>query len=266
MIFAGAFIAIMIIIGMIYFIQRNKVIAEANRKLDHLNSKLKEQALRDPLTKLHNRRFVTEIHEKIAATVVRRKSSAVDDKQRIGLVLLDIDHFKQINDNYGHDIGDQVLIEVASLLQQVLRKGDIAVRWGGEEFLVILFDTNQQGLNLFCERILSLMNTTPIKMGEGSNLVTLSMGHTLFPFVETDPHGLSWDESLKLIDRLLYIAKEQGRNQAVGISKDPNTTNDGELNKAQKRAILELVADTNPQDLLQAGFVLTSIESQTFNH
>lgn len=223
MILFAVILVLLIGAGLFYMVSRNKIIAVKNHKLDVLNKKLKEQALRDPLTKLHNRRFIGEIQDKLASTVVRRKATENMAKNKIGLVLLDIDHFKRINDEHGHDIGDDVLIKVSNDLTNNLRNGDIAVRWGGEEFLIVLFDTNLDGVRQFCQRMLEVRNSTKIKSSDVEIPVTMSMGYALFPFSEQDQHWLSWDESVKLVDNLLYIAKESGRNQAVTIcaqSKD----------------------------------------------
>lgn len=211
-----ALLAVLIAIGFVFLYNRNKAIAAANAKLDELNARLKQQALRDPLTSLHNRRFIAEVQDKLVNAVMRRKNHDVH-KAKIGLVLLDIDHFKKINDQYGHDVGDEVLVRVSSDLVNTLRGGDIAARWGGEEFLVVLLDTNVEGVRAFCERLLTLRNASVIPLGQTSGKVTMSMGYTLIPFADDASESLSWNESIKLVDKLLYIAKEHGRNQAVSI-------------------------------------------------
>ncbi|NVJ61463.1 MAG: GGDEF domain-containing protein [Gammaproteobacteria bacterium] len=250
MMISAVLIGIVIAIALFHLYQRNKIIAQKNSTLDQLNSKLKEQALRDPLTKLHNRRFIGEIQEKIAATVVRRQVTQ-HSQDKIGLVLLDIDHFKKINDDFGHDIGDKVLINISNELTGNLRKGDIAVRWGGEEFLVIMFDTDIEGVQHFCKRILDRRNKESMQVEDVSIKVTMSMGYALFPFSDLDQHWLTWDDSTKLVDRLLYISKDKGRNQATTLHSSDKTVSD-----AKKLVLMNLDAQHGESELEKHGLRL----------
>ena len=245
-----AILAVIIAIGLFFLYNRNKAIAAANIKLDELNGRLKQQALRDPLTNLHNRRFIGEMQDKLVSTVMRRKNQD-EQRNKIGLVLLDIDHFKKINDQYGHDVGDQVLVRISNDLVKNLRDGDIAARWGGEEFLVILFDTNSEGVRAFCERILTQRNSNTMQLGETSGKVTMSMGFTLIPFWEGSTESLSWNESVKLVDKLLYTAKENGRNQAVSI-----TLTSAELSVEAKQLLLNSDNHIDYESLKAHGILL----------
>lgn len=244
------FLSALIAIGLLFLYNRNKAIAAANIKLDELNGRLKQQALRDPLTNLHNRRFVGEMQDKLVSTVMRRKGHDAQ-KNKIGLVLLDIDHFKMINDQYGHDAGDEVLVRISNDLVNNLRDGDIAARWGGEEFLVILFDTNIEGVRAFCDRILALRNSNTIQLAETQRKVTMSMGYALIPLLEDSRKSLTWNESVKLIDRLLYIAKDNGRNQAVSI-----TLASAELTTDAKQLMLSSEKHVDYELLKEHGLIL----------
>lgn len=252
-----AFLAGIIAIGLFFLYNRNKAIAAANTKLDELNGRLKQQALRDPLTNLHNRRFIGEMQDKLVSTVMRRKNHD-EQKNKIGLVLLDIDHFKMINDQYGHDVGDQVLIRVSNDLVKNLRDGDIAARWGGEEFLVILFDTNIEGVRAFCDRILALRSSSPIQLAETTGKVTMSMGYTLIPLGEDSRGNLSWNESVKLIDKLLYIAKDNGRNQAVSL-----TLARAELSTETKQLLLNSDKHVDYELLKEHGVLLEFLHPES---
>ncbi|TQV72324.1 GGDEF domain-containing protein [Aliikangiella marina] len=202
---------------LIFFYSRNKLITEKNTKLDQLNAKLQEQAFRDPLTKLQNRRFLKEIQPRMESSVIRRVHKDSDSKQKLGIVILDIDHFKNINDQFGHDIGDTVIKNFADILTTNLREGDIAIRWGGEEFFVTLFDTDILGVETFCQRIMQTCNQETMKIDEHEIKVTASLGYALFPLISDNPDWFNWNEAMRLIDTYLYAAKKEGRNCSVTV-------------------------------------------------
>jgi two-component system cell cycle response regulator len=153
----------------------------------------------DPLTGLYNRRHLD-------LELARRRSDAVRHGDPLCLLLLDLDHFKEINDTYGHPAGDLVIRAFADLLRAELRAGDVAGRWGGEEFMVILPRTDLDGAVEVGERIRSAAAAEPIA-GEGAQItVTVSGGCALGP-------GASPEAMLRVADACLYQAKLSGRNR-----------------------------------------------------
>ena len=136
------------------------------------------------------------------------------------LLLIDIDHFKRINDHHGHAAGDTVLVETARRLRTTLRDGDLIVRWGGEEFLVVAHALSQVQLEALAQRLLCAVADKPVPLdgaAAGTTVaVTASIGYASFP---TQPTGLavSWDRALALVDTALYLAKAHGRNLAYGV-------------------------------------------------
>ncbi len=166
-----------------------------------LRSQLHEDSIRDPLTKLYNRRFMDE-------TLHRELLRAKRSDQPLSVIILDIDRFKQVNDEYGHDIGDQVLIELADQLSRSVRDEDIVYRYGGEEFVIILPGAS---LDAARERALSVSrdvrrvrvetSTQPIK-------ITISAGVATYP-----EHGESSEKLLVQADKALYLAKQSGRDR-----------------------------------------------------
>jgi diguanylate cyclase (GGDEF)-like protein len=151
---------------------------------------LKEESLIDPLTKLFNRRG---FFEKIS-----------DDKE-YSIIFADIDFFKKINDTYGHDVGDKILKEVASILKKHIRKGDLIARWGGEEFLIYLpFTSKKEGITI-ANKLRDV-----IKASDISPKITLSFG------IAHSSEGDSLEEILKIADERLYKAKELGRDKVIG--------------------------------------------------
>ncbi len=164
---------------------------------------LKEMALRDPVTGLFNRNYLDVNIKGICARVLRRDST-------MGILMLDIDRFKTINDDYGHDIGDFVLAEVAYVLKKAARAGDIAIRMGGEEFLLLLPDTELRESLLVAERVRAMMEDHIFNTPQGELKCTVSIGGAVFPSGDG-----GFTECLKMADVALYLAKEAGRNRVV---------------------------------------------------
>jgi two-component system cell cycle response regulator len=167
------------------------------------NRRLEELAHTDPLTKTLNRRA---LGERLAAEMerVRRYSTTMS------LLLIDLDHFKQVNDTHGHLAGDDVLCEVAGLLQRVVRAVDIVARYGGEEFIVVLPETGAQGAEAFAERLRELIEAQPIVASRAVPIrLTTSIGVSTFPGFGVD----SVEELLTSADQALYRAKSEGRNR-----------------------------------------------------
>ena len=132
------------------------------------------------------------------------------------LLLLDLDHFKLINDRHGHAAGDTVLVEVARRLRVLLRDDDVIVRWGGEEFLILARGLAAPQTQDLAERLLAGIGGRTIDLPGGATTVTASIGYATFPI---DPHriALPWERALDLVDTALYLAKAHGRNLAYGI-------------------------------------------------
>ena len=173
-------------------------------RLRERNADLERVSRTDTLTGLHNRRHLEE-------QLTREHSSARRAHRDLGLVLLDIDHFKRVNDTYGHAAGDRVLCEFAQRMTRQLRAGDVAGRWGGEEFLVILPDTDPAGALHVAERIRASVDATPFDTSEAGGpaiSMTVSGGCVVGP-ADTP------DDLVSAADDGLYAAKDAGRNRIV---------------------------------------------------
>jgi diguanylate cyclase (GGDEF)-like protein len=167
---------------------------------------VENMAITDGLTRLHTRRHLMERFEEEFARAKLRKTP-------LSLLMLDVDHFKRVNDQYGHLAGDMVLREVGRIVAGQIREIDIAGRYGGEEFCAILPDTDKPGAMLAAERIRAAVNDGKIKAYDASLHVSMSIGVATFP---DDAQHL--DELLDKADWALYRAKKQGRNRVVGFS------------------------------------------------
>jgi len=164
------------------------------------NQQLAEHAATDPLTGLSNRRH---IEPQLAAETAR----AQRHRATFSVLMADLDHFKQVNDRYGHDTGDEVLREVARRLKRMLRTEDRPVRWGGEEFLVLLTDTDADQAAIVAEKIRAALADTPIEVNGHSIDMTISIGLAQHQG-EDDPLDL-----IRRADQALYRAKDEGRNR-----------------------------------------------------
>ncbi|MCC6593314.1 MAG: diguanylate cyclase, partial [Xanthomonadales bacterium] len=210
-------------------IERQKAQLEAQaRQLEAVNRELADSALSDALTGLRNRRYLRVFLDlgvpddpNPARTDERRSHSALG---HLCFFLFDLDHFKLINDRHGHDVGDAVLIEVARRLRSALRVGDAAMRWGGEEFLVVARALDSAAARALGTRILQLIGTQAFALpGREPLRVTASLGYASWPWpdgcdVDQDDHQLA----ISLADAGAYLAKLDGRNCGFGVLPGPD--------------------------------------------
>jgi len=172
------------------------------RELEASREALQQQATTDPLTKLENRRAFFEQAEELHA-LHKRYGSAYS------VLMLDIDYFKTINDNHGHDGGDKVLIEIAKVLKDLTRGVDTVARIGGEEFAILLPDTNRLGTAVMAERVRSAIEQHRLNV-DGTDLsITVSIGIAS----QDAEHADSVRDLMRIADKRLYLAKEMGRNR-----------------------------------------------------
>jgi diguanylate cyclase (GGDEF)-like protein len=226
-----------------------EAVAERNAELATANRRLEEMSLTDPLTGVQNRRFFDLTVPRQAQQTLRAYSVAgpehpPQDRDLI-LFFVDLDHFKKVNDKYGHAIGDRVLVEVARRLNGVVRQVDAIVRWGGEEFLIVSEGNSRDRGQHLAQRILDAIAAKPFDFDEGGEQhLTCSVGWAPFPWLATHPNELALDKVIVLADRGLYLAKSEGRNRAVGLlsvaGKKPLTASAVDL------ADLRFVRDTGP--------------------
>ncbi|MGA3353115.1 MAG: diguanylate cyclase [Acidimicrobiales bacterium] len=172
-----------------------------------LYAELERRAMTDPLTGLLNHRWWDELAAREAARSTRAGTE-------IGILLIDVDHFKRVNDQCGHAAGDALLRNVGRAMQATLRSGDAAVRYGGEEFLIMLHDTDDVGSMRVAEAVQEVLTKLP-PPGNGVERVTASVGIAFFP-----RHGTVLDEVVNVADAAMYQAKAQGRDRIV-VAPDP---------------------------------------------
>ncbi|MEX0716115.1 MAG: GGDEF domain-containing protein [Planctomycetaceae bacterium] len=204
------FVLFVSVLSVVANVVRRKDLEQIDRQTDRLterHAQLREQSVRDPLTGLFNRRYLEEVLEQEARRAARQQAP-------LGVIMLDIDRFKQFNDTHGHAAGDELLREVGQLLREHLRQTDIACRFGGEEFTLILPGASLDVLRRRAERIRSAAEGIRLKF-EGRTLagVTLSLGIAEFP-----RHGSTGEAVLRAGDAALYQAKREGRDRVVAAT------------------------------------------------
>ncbi|MGH8029511.1 MAG: diguanylate cyclase [Arenimonas sp.] len=208
--------------------QRAREIEAQKAQLEFMNQELTESTYTDALTGLRNRRYLPHYLEKVATM-----PSASGERPRKGVTagglvfcMFDLDHFKAINDRYGHEAGDAVLVETARRLQECILGTDVAMRWGGEEFLVISRDHSPSTARSLARRLLQVVGGEPHVLPSGQSLqVTCSLGYAPLHWQTGDGDALlSREQIINLADHALYLSKVEGRNRGIGVYPGEDST------------------------------------------
>ena len=183
--------------------KKEELLTTLEHKVEERTKELKHLASIDPMTNLYNRRYFTEVSQSVLDLAKR-------DKSEISIMLLDIDHFKNVNDSYGHKVGDDALNKLAKIFQDISRESDIVSRWGGEEFVILLPETNMDGALTLSEKIRTEVEKSVILLEDGRELsLTVSIGISQVNYQE----DISLEASIHRADEALYEAKASGRNR-----------------------------------------------------
>lgn len=212
-----------------------------NRELVRKNNRLKEISRIDPLTGLKNRHYLFDIlkpriEKAINSLWIERKGidqRRTDDSCGYGVISIDIDHFKRVNDNYGHDSGDMVLKQFSDRLREKIREDDVVGRIGGEEFVIILKNTKESHLSVFAEKIRRHVANSVFKVTDNRTIeITCSIGLIFYPFFRYHPGNMMVEHVFYLVDKALYVAKENGRNRSVKVVCSERDSHDSRLLKS----------------------------------
>lgn len=187
------------------YIYDNTKFYETSSKLEKLNNELVELSNRDPMTHLYNRRYFSEVSSKMLNLANRSNHT-------LSAIVLDIDNFKDINDNYGHAIGDKVIIATARSLENNVRKSDIVSRFGGEEFVILLYNVSLENLEIIAEKIRENIEELEIETNNDLIEFTISLGATQYDS-NLDVNNIEY--TLNRADKALYEAKETGKNKVI---------------------------------------------------
>ena len=225
--------------------QLEALVGERTAELAETNHQLEQASLTDPLTGLRNRRYLARQIPADLDYYDRQLTANPGSAEVIVFALLDIDHFKQVNDLHGHAAGDRVLEEVALRLENMIRSGDYVVRWGGEEFLLVFRPMPAGQVPRLGERLRTAVSAAPFDLGDGRSIgLTASVGLSEYPmFRRAGGEPLGWEGMVELADQALYQVKRHGRDGWAMFRPTATTRTDVLLSDLQH----------GPDALLQAG-------------
>jgi two-component system chemotaxis family response regulator WspR len=199
--------------------QRARELEQQKGLLEHMNRELTESSYTDALTGLRNRRYLPHYLEQVATAPPSERPRRGAAAGGLVFCMFDLDHFKAINDRHGHEAGDAVLVETARRLQGCILANYVAMRWGGEEFLVIGRDHTPQSARGLARRLLQVVGGTPHLLPSGHAIqVTCSLGYAPLHWQTGEGDAvLSREQVINLADQALYLSKVEGRNRGIGV-------------------------------------------------
>jgi len=210
---------------------------EKNLELERAYKALEEVSLTDQLTGLRNRRFFLQNVDADVAMSLRAHETGqhrpltecdICAPKDLVFFMVDLDHFKEVNDRYGHAAGDAILVQMQARLREVFRESDYLIRWGGEEFLVLARATHRDDAHAVAERVRLAVCERDFVLPDGERLArTCSIGFACFPFMPEQPRLLAWSQVVELADQGLYIAKRSGRNGWAAVYSTEMTGGEG---------------------------------------
>lgn len=199
------------------------------------NAQLSELVRTDTLTGIYNYRFfIQSLEQEMERT---RRST-----QSTALILIDLDHFKRVNDTWGHEVGNEALVQTAQLMRRAVRKLDIPCRYGGEEFVIILPSTDLLTATQVAERLRELIATTPLAVSQGELKLTASLGVDVYQGGEEQP-----EDFVKRADHQMYAAKQEGRNRVCHAVSD-RMESAGNVSSEEKNALFGLFGGDHYED------------------
>ncbi|MEM0909740.1 MAG: diguanylate cyclase, partial [Pseudomonadota bacterium] len=200
-------------------------VSQRTEQLQQANEKLLHASITDQLTGLKNRRYLIDAMPDLLDGLMKKLAFSTETGilsntmgPRLFFLTFDMDGFKSINDTYGHDAGDQVIVQVGNILKQLTRELDIVTRWGGDEFLIVGERDDINETKLLAEKIRAAIADHPFDIGEPKpGRLTSSLGFSVYPFCVQAPDAMSWQQVHLLADKTLYKSKEAGRNTWTGV-------------------------------------------------
>jgi len=240
-------------------VERTQALNNKNEELTRALNALEKLSLSDQLTGAYNRYFLNKFMPQEISQFKRSYKRNPEKNTCLGMIMLDIDHFKEVNDSFGHDAGDKLLIGFTQILQNNCREEDWVVRWGGEEFIIIARGLSIIGLERLAERLRVKIASKPFQLEHGQQIVrTCSMGLVGYPFIKERFHALTWQQTLNLADLALYQAKNNGRNTWVSLFNHALQADEGLyeniMNNLQSLAAANLVSCHTPSPGKQLHF------------
>ena len=225
-----------------------KDLYNARKELEQAYVELEKISFTDQLTGVYNRRFLSNFSKSELANLKRENyHKAEEDSVKFGIILIDIDFFKSVNDEYGHDAGDSTIKQFAEIISTTCRESDWIIRWGGEEFLVVARFIERKKLEALAERIRFKVENSVLNIGFDQKVTkTCSIGISTFPYLASNEINCTIEEAIKLADVALYVAKNSGRNGWVSLYENKRT----KQNNLIEQAALNLKSIIDSEELL----------------
>ncbi|HUJ27836.1 MAG TPA: diguanylate cyclase, partial [Myxococcales bacterium] len=226
-----------------------QTVSSRTGELAAANQALRDLSVSDPLTGLKNRRYLELAMPETIASVLRSQHGPRAAKSGdLLLAVIDLDDFKQINDTFGHGAGDRVLQQAGKLVAQTCRESDSAVRWGGEEFVIVARDTDRGSAGAFAERVCELFRRAAFEVADGHTAISITCSVGVAPFPLGD---LTWSEVVEMADRGLYAAKRAGKNCWALVEAGPTHApmRRREFEQLLSEGVLELTVSRRPAAL-----------------
>jgi diguanylate cyclase (GGDEF)-like protein len=197
--------------------QMARSIEQGSAQLERLTAELRKVAITDPQTGTYNRQYIKQrIHEDLA--MVRRAHASAQPSVYLGFVLVNLDHFRRVNDEQGHEAGDEVLRQVTAVLAQVVREMDTVIRWDSDELLILLRQIDRGHIREVSERIIRGVRNHSFQLPDNVSVsLSCSAGYCHYPLGDLD--RFSWEDIVKLAGNALALAKEYGRDRSIGIGE-----------------------------------------------
>ena len=209
-------------------------VLERTQALEEAYKKVEELSVRDALTGLYNRHFFQQFIDPVIAECNRRYTNINGntiqtdiplENYDITFFLIDIDNFKMVNDKFGHEAGDKILVETSKRLNREIRDSDYFIRWGGEEFLLITRNTPRTNAKLNAERILNALRKKPFELSKENLIsITCSIGFCSYPPNKADCTAINYKVTIEIADKLLYLVKNNGKNGWAGLEETTNSS------------------------------------------
>lgn len=246
---------------------RTQELDRKNSELEAAYNRAEEISLRDDLTGLRNRRYLFKHLDKESSQLIKlHQSGEATDESNCLFLLIDIDHFKRINDQYGHTTGDYILGQFGRLLVSVFRQSDYVIRWGGEEFLVVMRSANRQQGADYAERLRTIVeNNIFTDANDHEYRITCSVGLAAYPGFKDDVAMMSYAQAIDIADSALYCAKNSGRNAWVGLDFWNSQPSEKLINELFKDpvAVIEQAKPTVESSLSQEVLVWGSVQKKS---
>ncbi|MCU0286127.1 MAG: diguanylate cyclase [Acidobacteria bacterium] len=223
--------------------EQNKQLEKKYKELEESKRKLEESSLIDPLTGLRNRRYIENFIQSDLSKVQKNGTKQVKSASDVIFYILDVDNLKSVNSSFNYKSGDAILTQFTAVLQQECHPSDILVRWGNDEFLVIICITDREQGHAQAEHIRQVIANHSFQLEDDqSTQLTCSIGFAAYPFLPQYPRALNWEQVVTIVEKALHAAQKSGGNAWIEI-KGTKKTNPGNLYQQIRIELKSLIAN-----------------------